>query len=99
MKNENDLDTQLKSLLQVVNSNGQLISTYGGYLVALGRFAETVIPLLDDDQCVELRRRYRLAIEEIMHLTDDRAMPAEYELALLNQTNCMLKALNERNES
>ncbi len=87
------LKLYIDSLKKLSESNSRGVSNFGGKVVALTRFADTVIPLLSEAQRREVLALFRLQIEEAMSMTDDMPMPPEYHAALLKQTNWLLESL------
>ncbi|KHK49114.1 hypothetical protein PI87_27010 [Ralstonia sp. A12] len=78
---------------QVIASNAEAISRFGGRLAVLYKFTTAVLPQLDSTQRIEVARRLRAGVDDVMSLTDDIALPGEYHDALLAQTNILLTAL------
>jgi hypothetical protein len=63
--------------------------------MVLGKFLEVVLPHLTTLQCAEVTRSFRQGIEDVLSLTDDAVLPAEYHSALLDLTYAILAALDQ----
>ena len=88
-----DACNEVEAYKQVIASNAQAISRFGGRLAVLYKFTTAVLPQLDATQRIEVARRLRAGIEDAISLTEDIALPDEYHEALLAQTNVLLTAL------
>ncbi|HDR9504448.1 MULTISPECIES: hypothetical protein [Burkholderia cepacia complex] len=90
-----DGDT-LEALIRIVATNGEALSRFGGWLAVLYKFVDAALPQFTASQRADVARLLRQGIENIMSITDDVEMPAEYHTALLDQANILLAALEGR---
>ncbi len=90
-QNADTLDTE--TYKQMIASNAEAISRFGGRLAVLYKFATAVMSQLDAVQRIEIAKRLRASVDDVLSLTDDIAVPTEYHDALLEQTNILLNAL------
>jgi hypothetical protein len=89
----NDGENWLNSVLDHMRSNGDAVSRLGARVVVQCNFIGAVLPYLNQAQRRQVTQRFRQGIEYAMAQTDDVAMPAEYQTALLKETNILLNAL------
>ncbi|WP_426400812.1 hypothetical protein ACN9M1_27105 (plasmid) [Ralstonia sp. R-29] len=78
---------------RMIASNAEAISRFGGRLAVLYKFTTAVMSQLDPVQRMEIAKRLRAGVDDVLSLTDDIALPNEYHNALLEQTNILLNAL------
>lgn len=78
---------------RMIASNAEAISRFGGRLAVLYKFTTAVMSQLDPVQRIEIAKRLRAGVDDVLSLTDDIAVPNEYHDALLEQTNILLNAL------
>jgi len=70
-----------------------LAACLGARVVVMTTLIDAMFPHLSVSQRLEVSRSFRLGVENVMSLTDDRIMPEEFHAALLEQTNVFLAAL------
>ncbi|MEM5435846.1 hypothetical protein [Paraburkholderia diazotrophica] len=87
------MEDHLRVLKRTLETNANAISVFGGRLAVLYKFVDAVLPLLATSQRKEVTHRFRQGIEDALSFGDDLPLPAEYQEALLNQTNVLLIAL------
>lgn len=92
-RKQNACPDSVEAYKQVIASNAQAISRFGGRLAVLYKFTTAVLSQLDATQRIEVARRLRAGVEDAISLTEDIALPDEYHEALLAQTNVLLTAL------
>ena len=80
----------------LVASNAHVISRFGGRLAVLYQFIEAALAELGPTQRPRVARLFRQRVEDVLSLTDDVEMPAEYHRALLEQTNVLLARLERQ---
>jgi hypothetical protein len=98
MKNTagSNVDDLLRSLSNQVVSSSTMVSRFGARLVVQYKFIDAVLAQLDAAQRLQVTRLFQHGVEGAMAYTDDIAMPAEYHVALLEETNLLLTALGSQ---
>jgi hypothetical protein len=90
---QNESDECLKDIFKPVASHNNAMWRFGAQLAILCKFVDAVFPELTDVQCKRVVPLFRKGIEDAMASTDDMAVPAVYQEALLEQANVLLAAL------
>lgn len=94
MNAADDNDDALKKLANMIVSNSEAITLFGGQLAALRQFIDAVIPQLTDAQCATIASLFAKGVEGAMSSTNE--LPAEYYRSLLTQANILLAALEKK---
>jgi hypothetical protein len=63
--------------------------------IVLGKYFDAALPQLTTLQRSEVTRSFRQGIVDVLSLTDDVGLPAEYHSTLLPLTNSILVALGQ----
>jgi len=96
-KSDVEMHKILLNSLDVVNEHSEktmaLAACLGARVVVMTTLIDAMFPHLSVSQRLEVSRSFRLGVENVMSLTDDRIMPEEFHAALLEQTNVFLAAL------
>lgn len=92
----NDTDEALDNMRRLVTANTKTISILGARAMALGKFFDAVLPQLKNSQREDIARSFRAGIEDTMSRMDDVPLPAEYHSSLLQLTNSILAALDQK---
>ncbi|MGQ7935379.1 MULTISPECIES: hypothetical protein [Paraburkholderia] len=92
----NEINEPLNHMRRLVTANTKTISILGARAMVLGKFFDAVLPQLKNSQHEDIARSFREGIEDTMSRMDDVPLPAEYHSALLQLTNSILAALDQK---
>ena len=88
-------DEALSDMSRLVTTNTKTMGMLSAQAIVLGQFFDAALPQLTILQRGEVTRSFRQGIEDVLSLTDDVALPADYHSALLQLTNSILVALGQ----
>ncbi|MEM5312509.1 hypothetical protein [Paraburkholderia sp. JHI869] len=82
----------LDAYKQVLASNAEAVSGFGGRLAVLYTFIDAALPHLSVSQRREIAYRFRQGVADVRSFGDDLILSAAYQEALLNKTSVLLIA-------
>jgi len=91
-----DFDRLFASMSKITAYNTEVSASVSARALVLGKFTEVAMSLLTTGQCLEIEPAFREAIEEIMGMADDVALPQAFHSELLSMTNEIIESLNNR---
>jgi hypothetical protein len=83
----------LDSLGELSTRNGVTVIRHGARLAVVSHLLVAVLKDLPPAMQADIAKSFRGRIEVLMSLGDDKALPQQYQAALLDEVNLYLKAL------